>query len=324
MLFSPSGIPVVSFSRIEASGDWLAHYLDKNKIEVLTGSPVEHGLLLAAHLREWSADPATVPPGFRAGPALTDALGVVYLASLLRTAKAFGTLSKHERLLRHLALGDPAFTKPGVSSMDRNLTFELQVAALCAASGFQTVTADEPDIRMVRNGEVWDLPCKLVYSPRASRLFENVAKAAEQSRRFGSDYGLAIIGLSSRTDFVVLDEVRKITDARRAPDGAELDTWTGFLGPEPAAAFLQTALAEAVADLVGHTQHGMFASRADVGFRGVLLVAHSVVGVTSVPAVMTAMRLVRRDELFGEPSIAGPEEQLGMALNDTAQRALYK
>ena len=88
-------------------------------------------------------------------------------------------------------------------------------------------------------------------------------------------------------------------------------------------AFLRDALAHAVADLVGHTQSGMVAARSDVGFRGVLLVAHSVVGIMSVPAVITAMHLVRRDELFGERSIAGPEESLAKALNDTAQRAMY-
>jgi hypothetical protein len=174
-------------------------------------------------------------------------------------------------------------------------------------------TSSEPDVKIVRNDENWHLPCKMIYTSNPVGIGDNIEKAIKQAFRDNPDYGLIVLGISNRTDFEKFIPTLK---------GNE-NIWCGFINQQKAVKFLTQEIQKTYNEICEQAKTRFNKGRENSRFRGILLISPAVCGIHDIPAILTGIALIRRDDLFSISPLQGPEIELSMRLNETAQRILY-
>lgn len=121
--------------------------------------------------------------------------GIDYLTKALHRGVTHG-LQITPAQLRTLTRSNPVLTAPArVSHKDRNVTWELLLAALAAPFTAAARLAEPPDVKCTFQGKTVGLSAKVVYTKRTDEFRSDVVKAARQLEHADVDLGLAALNL---------------------------------------------------------------------------------------------------------------------------------
>ena len=95
------------------------------------------------------------------------------------------------------------------------------------------------------------------------------------------------------------------------------DIWGAFLNAEVPKRMLLNRIERLTGQIL--SQARTVIDDRDARFRGVVVIAHTLSGYCRGPMLLTATRLITRNDLFKSPAIIGPEEELIRQFNDAAQ-----
>jgi hypothetical protein len=310
MIFEPqTGIAVVSHQRMRDDAIELKRILAEAKIVLAPGSVLANAIRDALKLAEWSEKPETMPKGRHAPLVIRRIVGMSYLArTLIHAGRDPLALTKLKSLLKHLALDNPIPTEPlEKAASSRNYVFELIVGGLFMAAGFDAQVAEEPDVTVERNGK-WNFACKMVSSLESNTVGDNLHKGWEQvlRKKFAGNYGIVVMGLGQRLDHNIF---LPVIDERE-------DYWGTFQTMDDPKRLLVIALEELTKQVLSQATTRI--DDTDGRFRGVVLMAQTVSSYHTSPTMLTALRLITRENLFGSGLIAAEGEMI-KSLNEEAQ-----
>jgi hypothetical protein len=307
MIYDPVALaPAVSFHRLRDDALWLEQLLAERQIALLPGSELVKALDLAKALPDLSAsDPDDFDPRSLAAP-----LGLIFLSRALQDAKANPTFDKIARLLPELA-GDAGVPVAQDSNRtdERDLVFELEMAAILGSMGASVESAEEPDVVFKYDGATWDVACKLIYSKNPVTLNNRLEEGIRQVLSFDSQYGLVCVGVTNRVDHKKFMPL--IGDIGH-------EVWGVFRNGDDAEDAIRTTLEETHAAIMSEKNVRFLRGRETYKFRGVVTVLHAVVALGTVATILTAIGFLSRNDLFGE-LVIGPEEALTKRLHDRVQ-----
>lgn len=311
MIYDPVALaPAVSFHRLREDVIWLEDLLAKRGIPLHVGTELADAIELAKKLPELSAaPPVEFDPRSLAAP-----LGLIYLSRALRDAEHNASFADVCRLLPKLAsnAGVPS-AQDSKQSNERDLVFELEMAAVLASMGTTVKTAKEPDVTFTYENSTWDGSCKLIYSQNAMTLNDRLEEGVAQILSASSDYGLVFVGITNRVNH------RQFMPLLGLTDGTQF--WGVFPTGEDAVRAMRHILRETTDIIVQERNVRFIHARKTAKFRGIVTVLHAVVGLGPVATLLTATGFIPRAELFDE-AVIGPEEQFARRLNDRMQEVL--
>lgn len=310
MIFEPrTGIAIVSHQRLKEDAVALKEILQKSEIELEPNSVLAQAIDNAIQLAAWSENPALIPRGHHAPTLIRTIVGMSFLTRVLihsqRDPNALVKLRKH---FDHLRRDNPIPTDPlEKGGTSRDFIFEMIIGGLFMSAGFDVAMAAEPDVTVTRSGK-WNFACKLISSLESNTVGENLAKGWKQVLRsqFQGDYGMVIMGLGKRLNqglfLPVLDEAE--------------DYWATFKSIDDPKELLLEALEALSKQILSQAKTRI--DDQDKRFRGVVLVAQTVTSYNRSPVLLTALKLITREDLFGT-GVFGPEQEMIVHLNEEAQ-----
>jgi len=299
----------VSHRRMIDDAAELKKLLSQSGVKFATNSVLADAIAAAECLPGWSRDAALLPHDLRAPEVIRRLTGLSYIARSLFHARKNRCFPSLNRWLSRLGEDNPLPTEPLPSANSaRNFVFELEVACHFMAKGFEVKTGVEPDVVLQRDG-TWNFACKMVSSEKSNSVGELLSKGWRQvlDSRHPCNYGMVIMGLGQRlnhSEFLpVLDDAQ--------------DIWGAFLNAEVPKRMLLNRIERLTGQIL--SQARTVIDDRDARFRGVVVIAHTLSGYCRGPMLLTATRLITRNDLFKSPAIIGPEEELIRQFNDAAQ-----
>jgi hypothetical protein len=308
VIYDPVALaPAISFHRLRDDAIWLEQLLDKSGIPLRADTELAEAINLAKSLPEL----ASSPPGFFNPRNLAAPLGLLYLSRALQDAQHNQSFKNVCRLLPKLASNSavPA-AQDSKQSNERDLVFELEIAAIMASMGAIVTTANEPDVSFSYDGSTWDGSCKLIYSKKPVTLNDRIEEGIAQLLRAPADYSLVFVGITNRVNH------RKFMPLIESEGGAQF--WGVFKNGTGAVKAMHQTLRETTESIVRERDIRFLRARDSAKFRGIVTILHAVVGLGSIATLLSATGFIPRAELFGEV-VAGPEEILVKRLNDRMQ-----
>jgi hypothetical protein len=301
-----SQTPIISFQRFREDSDWLFNFLKEKKVKIEPDSILDIALYIASSLQEWSKKGSDILQEYRLKDIISYAVGLSYLVRLIRFASKSDYFNNLQRLIKYIAQQNPIITSAGESSQERNFVFELEVASIFMSTGIDTQTNDEPDVRLNDKEIIWNIPCKMVYSHNNQTLGDRIEDGITQIFNFDCTYGIVAVGITNRIEHSNLLPV--IYDSE--------NMYGSFLTTDIASQVLQNELSSTFQNVIELASTRFNQGRENIGFRGILLVAHAICGVENVPTLLSQTGLIRRNDMFKEKIINTAEEILGKRFND--------
>lgn len=310
MIIHPAtGIAVNSFDSLADDARRLRDLLNREHITIAPGSVLDDVITGAEGIASIAADVMADPAKTREYFAHT--LGLAFLARALSDASRSECFSRVTRLLPELADGNPFMAEADLSTMERNLAFELEIASIFLASRVCAESRAEPDVRLYDAPSIWNIACKMIYSHDPRTLCNNIEKGILQSLLPGADYGIVFLGLSSRIDHEAYLPV------------VGQDQLASFTDLDQAVAFSKQRFAEIKNQILAERSTRFFHGKENVRFRGIAALFHTVVGVAGVMTIVSHVGLFTRQDLYDEILI-GPERALIDAFHRTAQNLMIR
>jgi hypothetical protein len=123
--------------------------------------------------------------------------GIDFLSKALH--RTWGQVQGAERHLRYLASADPLPTAPtrrsGDKVQERNLVWELGLAALVAAVATETALEDPPDVTFTFSASRVGIAAKYLYSDEPRKQTRRIAEGLAQIERSNVESGYVILNL---------------------------------------------------------------------------------------------------------------------------------
>jgi len=313
-------IPITSFHKVRDNALWLRDFLSKQKqpeIQIEKGSDLELALSISEKFPNWAEEEKDILEELKTPEILSKAIGLSFLASILSEAARHLSFKNALRLLPDLTKSNPIMHEASESTQPRNAVFELEVASIFIASGLATETFNEPDVRVHVTEEVWDIPCKMIYSKEPATLGDRVEEGINQSLKHKGDFGLVVLGISNRIDhenfMPLFDENEDIRGSFRTPEAAYKLLGEKALMPVIDDLFIQASNPDRFLN-----------GRQSSKFRGILVIVHTVCLIGKAPVTLSRTALIGRRDIFRDSSIYGPEEGLCKRFHETALNIFAK
>lgn len=310
MIYDPIfNTPAISFHRLREDAVWLERLLAERDVAILDGTELADALRLAKLLPTLAESP---PPDFDPR-SMASPLGLIYLSRVLADAKGNPSFANVCRLLPKLAgrAGVPVAQNANRTG-ERDLVFELEMAAVFASMRAIVESADEPDVVFSYDSATWDVACKLIYSTSPVTLNDRIEEGIAQVLRFQSDYGLVCVGVTNR-----------VNHRQFMPLIGEIGNqyWGVFRSGQDAENAMRHTLRETHETILREKDVRFWQARDSVKFRGIITILHALVGLGSVATILTMTGFLSRADLFDE-LIVGPEVALTERLNERMQNVL--
>jgi hypothetical protein len=139
---------------------------------------------------------AGLPEGHSYESYHASAQSAVMWAQIVLRTKDTDFESQMKERLRLLGKGDPAMVRPGKSSRQRNLLFELRCACALARTVPGVRLVEPPDVALCHADLDWGLACKVAYGSH-DQIADAVQVGVGQVERAQVDGGLVVVDMTS-------------------------------------------------------------------------------------------------------------------------------
>lgn len=308
-IYSPTGVPVVSFTKIKENAQWFRSFLISNRIDISGNKFMQESIKLAEELETWSRSKEDYLKEYKLNSILSQSVGISYLISIIKKASTKKGFDKIRKLLRYFSKADPVFHKKGTSTQERNFLFELEIACLFLCCGHEVLSQKEPDV-IVEEAEssTWDLSCKMIYSENSVTMADTLNHGVHQCISYDSTYGMVIAGLSNVIEH---DIYLPILNEKN-------DIWGSYPNKEYAFSKLSKEITKCVENIKEQSINHFSEGRDNAKFRGIILLAHTICSLNGAPMTLSQVALVQRLDLYNN-IIKGPEINFCKRFNDFAQ-----